>query len=68
MGKLVGGSYYKALKGIFLCARKKVVLLRLLVLIQFPFRQDNHVHVAGEQLPQGGLDFPYVTGGNNIPL
>ena len=68
VGELVGGAHHEALEGVLLGAGEEVVLLRLAVLVQLPLGEDHHIHVAGEQLPQGGLDLPGVPGGDDIPL
>ena len=48
--------------------KKSFFLSGLLVLVQFPFRKDHHVHLGGEQLPQGVLDLGDVPGGDDVPL
>ena len=68
VGKFVGGAHHEALEGVLLGAGEEVVLLRLAVLVQFPLGEHHHVHVAGKQLPQGGLDLPHVAGGDDVPL
>ena len=68
VGKFVGGAHHEALEGVLLGAGEEIVLLRLAVLVQLPLGEHHHVHVAGEQLPQGGLDLPHVAGGDDVPL
>lgn len=69
MGKLIGGAHHEAFEGVLLCPREEIIFLSgLLVLVQFPFRKDHHVHLGGEQFPQGILDLGDVPGGNDVPL
>ena len=69
VGKFVGGAHHEALEGVLLGAGEEVVFFRLLlILIQFSLGKNSHLHITGEQVPQGGLDFGDIAGGDDVPL
>ena len=69
VSKFVGGAHHEALEGVLLGAGEEVVFFRLLlILIQFSLGKNSHLHITGEQVPQGGLDFGDIAGGDDVPL